>query len=352
MRLLRGLALLTVAGCSQGRAGAPAPESVQRLEQVSGTSTLLQAVSPVDERIVWVSGHAGTYARTLDGGTTWHAGRVPGDTTLQFRDVYAADANTAWLMSAGNGDKSKIFRTTDGGQSWTLQFTNTEPRAFYDCMDFWDPLHGIAMSDEVDGRTPILMTTDGGAHWTLSPTAPAAQPGEGGFAASGTCLITRPGGHAFIATGNGARARLLHSRDYGMTWSADTLPLASGSGIGSTSAAFRDLINGAVLGGNVGDNAGRTDNVAVTQDGGRTWRNGARPPFAGAVFGSAYVPGARHPALIAAGPRGLAWSADDGASWVPVDTLAYWAVGAASPNAAWAVGPRGRITRLSGFPAR
>ena len=108
---------------------------------------MLQAVSVVDENIVWVSGHRATYARTVDGGTTWEAGVVPGPDSLQFRDVHAVDAKTAYLLSAGPGDMSRIYKTTDAGQNWTLQFSNTNPRAFFDCMDFWDAESGMAFSD-------------------------------------------------------------------------------------------------------------------------------------------------------------------------------------------------------------
>jgi len=71
-----------------------------------------------------------------------------------------------------------------------------------------------------------------------------------------------------------------------------------------------------------------------------------KPPFAGAVFGASYVPRAANPVLVAAGPGGLALSRDDGATWRPLSSSAYWAVGFASPRAGWAVGPRGRITRI------
>jgi hypothetical protein len=32
-----------------------------------------------------------------------------------------------------------------------------------------------------------------------------------------------------------------------------------------------------------------------------------------------------------------------------IDTLNYWSVGFASPRAGWAVGTRGKITKLGGF---
>src|SRR5688572_717167 len=134
--------------------------------QRSGTTALLQAVSAPSARVVWVSGHRGTYAITTDGGATWRAGVVPDADSLQFRDVYAVDERTAWLLAAGDGDRSRIYHTTNGGQSWTLQFRNTEPRGFFDCLDFWDAQRGLAFSDAVDGRFYILMTSDGGRTWT------------------------------------------------------------------------------------------------------------------------------------------------------------------------------------------
>ena len=40
-------------------------------EQQSHTTALLQAVSAVDDSVVWVSGHQATWVRTVDGGRTW-----------------------------------------------------------------------------------------------------------------------------------------------------------------------------------------------------------------------------------------------------------------------------------------
>lgn len=316
--------------------------------QVSGTTALLQAVSAVNDSVVWVSGHAGTYARTIDGGRTWESAKVPGADTLQFRDVHALDANTAWLMSAGSGELSRIYHTTDGGATWALQFTNAEPEAFYDCMSFWDERRGLAYSDQVDGRIMILSTMDAGASWTLVPgdALPPALPGEGGFAASGTCLITRPGGLAWIATGNGPRSRVLRSTDYGLTWSVADAPVAAGEAAGLATITFRDDRHGAALGGMIGQPDARTDNVAVTTDGGRTWALAGRPTFAGAAFGAAYVPRAER-TLVAVGPKGADISVNDGSSWASLDTLSYWGIGFSPAGTGWLTGPRGRITRVS-----
>src|SRR5438270_8107226 len=113
--------------------------------QVSGTSNRLQAVSPVDENVVWASGLNGTYVVTTDGGATWRAGVVPGAETLQFRDVQAFSASVAYLMSIGTSPTDfRIYKTEDGGASWTIQFENQNPNAFYDGFAFWTPHRGIA----------------------------------------------------------------------------------------------------------------------------------------------------------------------------------------------------------------
>ena len=348
------LALASVlAGCSPSGARAPAagtaPAARPALEaQSSGTTALLQAVSAVSDSVVWVSGHRGTWARTTDGGRTWRAAQVPGADTLQFRDVYALDADRAWLMSAGPGELSRIYRTGDGGATWELQFTNPEPAGFYDCLDFWDARRGLAFSDQVNGKVMILATSDGGARWSLVPESalPAALPDEGGFAASGTCLVTRPGGHAWIATGNAPRSRVLHTADYGRTWTVSDAPITAGTAAGLTTITFRDDRNGAGLGGPLGDADAATDNVVITADGGRTWRAGGRPTFTGAVFGAAFVPGAGA-ALVAVGPRGSSLSRDGGETWAALDSLAYWGIGFSPSGTGWITGPGGRITRVS-----
>ena len=342
------IAAAALAGCAANPSSSGQRETAPRVEQqVSNTTALLQAVSAVDRSVAWASGQAGTWVRTLDGGATWSAGRVPGADTLQFRDVHALSADLAWLLSAGPGPLSRIYRTTDGGVSWTLQFTNDVPTAFYDCLSFWDDRRGLAYSDQVGGRIMLLETSNGGETWSLIPQErlPPSLPGEGGFAASGTCLITRPGGHAWIATGNGPRARVLHSADYGRSWTVVDAPVAGGTAAGLATITFRDDRNGAALGGPIGAPNQHADNVAVTSDGGRTWRLAGRTTYAGAVYGASYVPGAGA-SIVAVSPKGADISRDDGATWHRLDSLAYWGIGFAPDGTGWITGPSGRIARV------
>jgi photosystem II stability/assembly factor-like uncharacterized protein len=216
-------------------------------------------------------------------------------------------------------------------------------------MSFWDTKRGIVIGDALGSDIAILVTTDG-ATWKRIPPAslPNAQPNEGSFAASGTCLVTRPGGHAWIVASNADHGRVLHTADYGKSWRVDTLPLTTRSGSGPQSIAFRDPQNGMALG---GGNAAKPGDVliAVTSNGGKTWTARTSPALGTGVWGGVFVPTAAKPTVVAVGPTGSVYSADNGATWTAIDALNYWSVGFASPRAGWAVGTQGRITKLSGF---
>lgn len=327
----------------------PSPERASLVEQASGTGELLQAVSVVDENVVWVSGHGGVYARTTDGGATWAAATVPGADSLQFRDVHALDARTAWLLAAGSGDRSRVYRTDDGGESWTLQWTNPEAEGFYDCFDFWSERRGVLYGDAVGGVLRILVTSDGGDSWERvgSEYLPAALRGEGGFAASGLCAEAGPGGRAWIAAGNTTATRVFISEDHGRSWRAVAVPVESGEGAGLTAISMADADRGFAFGGVLHAPDEHTRNVAGTEDGGASWSPLPRLPFPGAAYGGLAMPGTDGRGLVAVGPGGAAVSGDGGAGWTMVDERSWWAVGSAGVDATWIAGPDGRIARLS-----
>jgi len=342
--------MLAAVGCSPTPPEHATPAALTHEAQTSGTDARLIAVSPVNEQVVWVSGARGTWLRTTDGGATWHGGQVPGADSLQFRDVQGVDANTAYLLSIGPGEQSRIYKTTDAGATWTLQLRNELPAGFFDCFSFWDAERGIGIGDAIGTDLFVIITEDGGAHWERIPygNLPEALAGEGSFAASGTCVVTRPGGLAWMVSNNKEHARILRTADFGRHWTVDALPVTTRDGVGAQSVAFRDDLHGIVLSGGYASQPTDTGS-AFTEDGGNSWTVRARPPRARGVWGGVYVPGARTPVVVAVGPAGSVYSRDDGRSWIAIDTLNYWSVGFASPRAGWAVGEGGRIVRLGGF---
>ena len=342
------LTFITPLASAPPPAPVPGHDGPAVIEQVSGTTNRLQAISPVTPRIAWASGVGGTFAVTTDGGETWRAGVVAGAETLQFRDVQGVNARVAYLLSAGVGTDSRIYKTVDGGATWTLQFQNEDPAGFYDCFAFWTQKRGVTMADSVDGRFPVVLTTDGTAWTDIGDRLPPALPGEAAFAASGTCAATQGGQRAWLVTGAAERARVLATIDGGSTWAAYDLPIVQGTpSSGAFSVDFRDAFNGIVGGGELVTPDAFTDNVARTSDGGQTWHLTAPPTFPGAIYGLTYVRG-RDKTVVATGPKGVSWSPDEGDTWFELPGLTgYWAVAFASPQAGWLVGTNGRIVKLS-----
>ena len=326
--------------------------------QDSGTTNGLIAVSPVNPQVVWASGRAGTFTVTTDGGQTWKAGVVSGAETLQFRDVQGFSAKVAYLMSIGTsggpGD-FRIYKTEDGGATWTLQFQNQLPGAFYDCFAFWTPGRGIAQSDSVNGVFPTLRTTDGTTWQDISGNMPPALPGEGSFAASGTCVATQGGQNAWVATGASSIARILATRDGGDTWNAYDTPLVTGPSAGAFTVAFRNPWNGIVGGGDLDPGDPNSADTAISSDGGVTWTLTNPPPVTGAIFGLSYVGkngngggNDGRAVVITANEGGAAWTPDEGTTWNTLPGVSgFWSVAFASPKAGWLVGTGGRILKIS-----
>jgi photosystem II stability/assembly factor-like uncharacterized protein len=314
----------------------------QWIKQDVNTTASFRGLSVISEKVVWASGTGGTVIRTVDGGKTWNVNTVPGAEKLDFRDIEAFDANTAYILSIGNGDSSRIYKTTDGGKTWNLQFKNTDEKAFFDAIACWDRNNCIAMSDPVDGKFPLIETANGGKIWQPidSSKMPPAKNGEAAFAASGTCLITQGKRNTFLVTG-GSAARVFSSHDRGHSWSVAETPIVKGtSGSGIFSIAMFDDKNGVIVGGNYEKPDEATDDLAFTYDGGKTWT--LRQGLTGYRSGVTYVD---KKTIIAVGTNGTDISRDGGKTWEKIGDENLNAVAAKGKRAVWAVGPKGLVVR-------
>jgi photosystem II stability/assembly factor-like uncharacterized protein len=333
--------------------------------QTSNTTQLLIAVSAVNSQIVWAAGTGGTYVVTTNGGNTWTAGVVPGTSQLQFRSVYAVSDKIAYLMSIGNDPTNfQVYKTTDGGATWTVEFTNQITNAFLDCFAFWDRDRGVAQDDSVNGTFPDIRTENGTTWNYITNNMPPALPGEASFAASGTCITTEGENNAWAATGGASVARILATRDGGNTWNAYDTPLEVSATGGGISVAFRDPWHGVVGGGDLSTNT--NIDMATSDDGGQTWTLTNTPPLQGSIFCLAYVNGMRHHRFGSGDHRydqtvvitaetepnfdsgSAAWTPDEGQTWYTLPNVSgYWAVGFADAHAGWFVGNNGQILKIS-----
>jgi photosystem II stability/assembly factor-like uncharacterized protein len=318
--------------------------------QTSGLDTNLRGVSaayapdakdtPVTA--VWTSGSNGAILRSLDAGKTWQRLHVADGDKLDFRGIVAFNATTAYLMSSGEGEKSRIYKTTDGGETWKLQYTDKHKEFFLDTIACLTTLRCLALGDPIDGKFLLLNTTDG-EHWSPLPSdkMPAALPAEGAFAASNTCL-SLSGDEIFFGTG-GPAARVFHSGDSGLTWTVSETPIAHGnasSGIFSIASTNGNQV--VVVGGDYQDPKRASAVAAYSNDKGKTWQLSTQRP--GGYRSS--VAHAKDSLVVAVGPNGEDVSDDFGEHWKHTGTLNLNAVSNLLGHIAWGVGPNGTIGRF------
>lgn len=127
------------------------------------------AESPVDGNTVWVGTDDGNLQVTTDGGQTWtnqvtNVPDLPANTWVTYVEPSPHEARTAFVTFDGHrtGDMtSYLYKTTDGGQTWTSLVT--------------DDIAGYALSVRQDLVNPDLLflgtefglyiSLDGGASW-------------------------------------------------------------------------------------------------------------------------------------------------------------------------------------------
>lgn len=318
-------------------------------KQTVATDAGFRGLSVVNENVIWASGTGGTVIRTTDGGKNWQVIKVPEAEKLDFRDIEAFDENTAYILSIGTGESSRIYKTTDGGKNWKLQFKNTDEKAFFDALAFWDKDHGMAMSDPVNSRF-LLIGTEDGQNWSKPLGLTAGTPekfktageGEAAFAASGTCLLTQGKKNIFLVSG-GSISRVFRSWDRGDNWDIAETPIVSGTaGSGIFSIAMYDKKRGVIVGGNYEKPDEITNNLAFTTDGGKSWKLGkGLNGYRSAVD---YID---KKTIIAVGANGSDISFDSGKTWKNLDRENYNAVRAKGKRAVWAVGPKGMVAKYS-----
>jgi photosystem II stability/assembly factor-like uncharacterized protein len=323
--------------------------------EVSGTTAGLRGVHAVSGGVVWASGAGGTVLRSEDSGHEWQQCTRPTEAgKLDFRGVWAWDAQTVLVLSSGPGDQSRLYETTDGCSSWKLVFTNPDAAnskypGFWDGILFLDKQQGLIYGDPVldAARThsvgedslviPIQKTRDGGRTWTRATLK--ALPGESSFAASNSAMATTEG-RIWLGT---SKARVLRSRD-GVDWQSGQTPLASGNdSSGVFSLAFRDQRHGIAVGGDYRKADDVSGTAAYTSDGGEHWSSAGKLPHG---FRSAVAWDAKNSAWITVGSNGSDISYDDGKTWQWLDSGNWNAL-----SLPWVIGPNGQIGKLGTLPA-
>lgn len=161
----------------------------QWVAQTSGTTVRLRQIKAVNDNVVWACGASGVVLRTINGGTTWEV-KTPTNSAVTNYSIDALDSLTAWVTGTVGGSADfTIWKTTDGGMTWTAQYNNST--GFSDGIRFFNANDGVCFADPdpwPSTKWEILVTTNGGNTWTRVPEGnyPPADSANGEYGAAGS----------------------------------------------------------------------------------------------------------------------------------------------------------------------
>jgi photosystem II stability/assembly factor-like uncharacterized protein len=199
-----------------------------------------------------------TVFRTVDGGQTWTnvtPATLAAIPTTQ-RDIAVSlyrDASAAWIITE-NPDVSapgRLFHTTDAGVSWTQTTLSGPLASSVGALSFVDPDHGWLMAGGAAmGSSTLLLdrTVDGGGNWDQLLHVPMYGAASGLVSAgdySGMQFRDRLDGWItgtpVSLTGRPAAVRLFVTRDGGESWQPQPVPVPATLSSAQTTVSWPPL---------------------------------------------------------------------------------------------------------------
>ncbi len=188
-------------------------------------STPLTGVSFADAQHGWAVGHWGAILASADGGDSWQIQRLSSEEDRPLFAVHFFNARQGVAV----GLWSLVLTTDDGGQTWREQTLDAPPgygRADLNLMGlFADAKGGLYATAE---RGQVLHSVDYGQSWSYLDTGYEGTLWSGATLADGSLLV------------GGQRGTLLHGSADGRSWRR--VPLQSKSSVTAIVAAGRQVL--------------------------------------------------------------------------------------------------------------
>jgi len=184
-------------------------------------------------------------------------------------DIYFINPNIGWVVNGpiNVGDSGMIHKTTDGGISWTRQFTVSRSRfrsvAFVDSLKGFVGNVGAGISSAVTDTNIFYKTLDGGNTWSVVQNMTGPRP-------EGICGLQVVNDSLLYAVGRlYGPSRFIRSNDGGDTWISQDMSAYAGMLI---DLHFWTPDSGIVVGGTTSSYSTSRGIVLFTSDGGQSWQ--------------------------------------------------------------------------------
>jgi len=252
------------------------------------------AIDAVNQSTAVVALSMGGVFRTTDGGANWKSLGLSEPLYHPLADVSIVDSSHVWVAG---GNRGAIYATSNGGQTWNVQFYDTTKTDYINYIKMFDLNNGIAMGNALADSTltAILRTSDGGTHWTMVNRSAT------GWSFDDWRMIDFPTPNAGYFYASGGPRRFYKTTDGGSAWSL----LSNRWSTGLHVLKFYNERLGLVFASDGG--------VYRTLDGGSTWDSLSRPT---SRWGSAIAFAPGEPAKVwLLDTRDLYFSSDTGRTW-------------------------------------
>lgn len=299
-----------------------------------------------NDQSIWVSGSKGVVGISTNGGLSWKWQQVPGYEKRDFRDIAAFDSANAIIMAVA--EPAVILKTSNGGQSWQLVFSDTTPGMFLDAMHFINPTNGIVVGDPINGKAFIAYTIDGGEHWnpfsdSVEQNRLSLDSGEAFFASSGANiqLMNSNKPFEFFMVSGGQHSRLI---GVGFPFNQN-IPFSSlGTTKGANALAMKNKKKGVIVGGDFSNDQSAFQTCWLVNT---TSSNPFRQPLQPTFGYRSSVIWVNNKLLLACGTSGIDISADEGNHWKNISTSGFH-VAATHKKSKWIflAGSNGRLARI------
>ena len=305
------------------------------IEEFKLDSTSIRAIEILNDSTIAYAGSIGDIGIVTTNGVFKDKRAIKTDTIIPHFRALAISNDALFVLNVGN--PALLYKYKNN--SLEIVYNETHEKVFYDSMQFFDDMNGIAIGDPTDDCLSIIITNDGGKTWNKigCENIPKIEEGEAAFAASNT-NIAIVGNNAWVATG-GLTARIFHTSDMGLTWNVYNIPIIQGKNTtGIYTVDFHNENQGIICGGDYTDKFGKAANKAITIDGGKTWEIVAENTPPNYVSCVQYVPNTEGKEVFAVSTNGIFYSNNSGRSWKKVSDKGFYSIRLVSENLAWLSG--------------